>query len=35
MLEALGFQLETFGLDIDKTMADGFVEMPAVGKFVA
>lgn len=35
LLTVLGFQPETFGLDIDNTMADGFVEMPAVGKFVA
>jgi hypothetical protein len=33
MLEALGFQLETLGLDIDDTIANAFVEMPIVGQF--
>ncbi|MBC7568432.1 MAG: hypothetical protein H7319_01700 [Spirosoma sp.] len=33
MLTALGFQLDTFGLDIDTTIADALVEQPIVGQF--
>lgn len=33
LLTALGFQLDTFGLDIDNTIADAFVETPIVGQF--